>query len=68
MAIDVADLKARNPITSVIGSYTKLTRAGNTYRGKCPVHGGEHDNLVVYPESNNGSQRHEFERYRLVGD
>lgn len=48
--IDVSELKAKNPCVSVIGSYTKLTRAGNTYRGKCPVHGGEHDNLVVYPD------------------
>lgn len=51
MTIDVDALKARNPISDVVGSFTRLTRAGSTYRGKCPVHGGDGDNLVVYPES-----------------
>lgn len=51
MTIDIAELKAKNPISAVVGHYTRLTRAGSTYRGKCPVHGGDGDNLVVYPES-----------------
>lgn len=49
--IDIEALKARNPIEQVVGSFVKLVREGRNYRGPCPVHGGDGQNLVVYPES-----------------
>lgn len=51
MTIDVAELKARTDISAVIGSFSRLTRDGKTWRGACPVHGGDGQNLVVYPEA-----------------
>ena len=38
-------------ILPLINRYTRLRRSGNTYRGRCPIHGGQNKNsLSVDPE------------------
>jgi len=45
------ELKIRNPIESVVGSYVDLKRAGSNVRGLCPFHGEKTPSFTVYPES-----------------
>lgn len=54
MTIDVEELKARVAIEQVVGSFVKLTREGRTWRGSCPIHGGDGQNFVVYPTNGKG--------------
>ncbi len=45
---EVEDVRARNPIDQVIGSYIELKRAGRVLRGVCPFHADADPSLVVY--------------------
>lgn len=46
----VDEVKRRVDILVVAQRFTKLRQAGNTWRGPCPLHGGQKDNFVVYAE------------------
>jgi DNA primase len=47
-AID--DVKQKIDIVEVIGQYTKLTKAGKTFRALCPFHQEKNPSFYVYPE------------------
>jgi DNA primase len=47
-AID--DVKQKIDIVDVIGQYTKLTKAGKTFRALCPFHQEKNPSFYVYPE------------------
>jgi DNA primase len=44
------EIKAQADITQIVGEYVNLRRSGRTYRGPCPLHGGEGPNFSVDPE------------------
>ncbi|UCC74520.1 MAG: DNA primase [Gemmatimonadota bacterium] len=44
------EIRARADITQLVGEYVQLRRSGRTYRGPCPLHGGEGPNFSVDPE------------------
>jgi len=46
----VDEVKQKTDIVEVIGQYTKLTRAGKTFRGLCPFHSEKHGSFFVYPD------------------
>ena len=53
MAIDAGfldELRARTPITSVIGRRVKLTRSGRNWKGCCPFHGEKTPSFYVYDD------------------
>ncbi len=46
----VDEIRARADIVELIGEYISLKRTGKSYRGPCPLHGGEGRNFSVDPE------------------
>lgn len=44
------EIRAQADITQIVGEYVQLRRSGRTYRGPCPLHGGEGPNFSVDPE------------------
>ena len=44
------EIRAQADITQIVGEYVTLRRSGRTYRGPCPLHGGEGPNFSVDPE------------------
>lgn len=46
----VEDVRARADILDICAEHASLKRVGKTYRGPCPLHGGEGPNFSVYPE------------------
>ncbi len=46
----VDEVKQRTDITTVIGQYTKLTKAGRYYKALCPFHSERQPSFIVYPE------------------
>ncbi|MDO8568863.1 MAG: DNA primase [Dehalococcoidales bacterium] len=46
----IDEVKQRTDIVEIIGQYTKLTKAGRTFRGLCPFHSEKHGSFFVYPE------------------
>ncbi|MFT8518708.1 DNA primase [Acetobacter syzygii] len=53
MAIDsnfLDELRARTPITSVIGRRVKLARSGRNWKGCCPFHGEKTPSFYVYDD------------------
>jgi len=45
----VQEIRERAEILEVCGEFVPLKRAGKTYRGPCPLHGGEGPNFSVDP-------------------
>ena len=45
----VEDIRDRADIVEIISEHTRLKRTGRTYRGPCPLHGGEGPNFSVDP-------------------
>lgn len=46
-SIDIDAIRAANPISSVVGRYIKLRRAGREYQGLCPFHDDHTPSLGV---------------------
>ncbi|UCC48194.1 MAG: DNA primase [Gemmatimonadota bacterium] len=46
----IEEIRAQADILQIIGEFMSLRRVGRTYRGPCPLHGGEGPNFSVYPE------------------
>lgn len=46
----VEDIRARADILDIVGEYVQLRRSGKSYRGPCPLHGGEGPNFSVDPQ------------------
>jgi len=44
------EIRAQADIVQIVGEYVTLRRSGRTYRGPCPLHGGEGPNFSVDPE------------------
>jgi DNA primase len=44
------EIRAQADITQIVGEFVPLRRSGRTYRGPCPLHGGEGPNFSVDPE------------------
>lgn len=45
----VEEVRARADLVELCGEHTSLKRSGKTYRGPCPLHGGEGPNFSVDP-------------------
>lgn len=45
----VQEIRERADILEVCGEFVRLKRSGKTYRGPCPLHGGEGPNFSVDP-------------------
>jgi DNA primase len=45
----VQDIRERAEILEICGEFVRLKRSGKTYRGPCPLHGGEGPNFSVDP-------------------
>ena len=46
----VEDIRARADILEIVGEYVQLRRSGKSYRGPCPLHGGDGPNFSVDPQ------------------
>lgn len=46
----VDEIRARADIVEICGEHVSLKRVGKSYRGPCPLHGGEGRNFSVDPE------------------
>lgn len=46
----IEEIRAQADIVQIIGEHMPLRRVGRTYRGPCPLHGGEHPNFSVDPQ------------------
>ncbi len=46
----VEDIRARADILEILGEYVQLRRSGKSYRGPCPLHGGDGPNFAVEPQ------------------
>ncbi len=45
----IEEVRLRADILEIIGEHTRLKRSGRTFRGPCPLHGGEGPNFSVDP-------------------
>ena len=45
----VEEIRARADIVDVVGEHVALKRTGKSYRGPCPLHGGDGPNFAVEP-------------------
>lgn len=48
----VEEVRQRADLVEIVGEHTTLKRAGRSYRGPCPLHGGEGPNFSVDPVKN----------------
>ena len=46
----VEEVRARTDLVEICGEFTTLKRMGRSYRGACPLHGGEGANFAVDPD------------------
>ncbi len=46
----VEEIRARADVVELIGEYVSLKRSGKSYRGPCPLHGGDGANFSVDPD------------------
>lgn len=46
----VEEIRAQADIAQIVGEHVQLRRSGRTYRGACPLHGGEGPNFSVDPD------------------
>ncbi len=46
----VEDIRARADILEIVGDHVQLRRSGKSYRGPCPLHGGDGPNFAVDPQ------------------
>lgn len=46
----VEEIRARADIIEIVGEYVSLKRSGKSYRGPCPLHGGDGPNFSVDPD------------------
>lgn len=46
----IEQVRAQADIVQIIGEHVTLKRSGKTYRGPCPLHGGEGPNFSVDPQ------------------
>ncbi|MFV1986177.1 MAG: DNA primase [Gemmatimonadota bacterium] len=46
----VEEIRARADIVEIIGEHISLKRTGRSYRGPCPLHGGDGPNFAVDPD------------------
>ena len=46
----INEIKQKTDILELVGQYTRLTKAGRTYRGLCPFHNEKTPSFFVYPE------------------
>ena len=46
----IEEIRAQADLSQIVGEYVQLRRSGRTYRGPCPLHGGEGPNFSVDPE------------------
>lgn len=48
----IEEVRQRADLVEMVGEHTTLKRAGRTWRGPCPLHGGEGPNFSVDPAKN----------------
>ncbi len=46
----VEEIRARADIVELVGEFVPLKRTGKSYRGPCPLHGGDGPNFAVDPD------------------
>lgn len=46
----VEEIRARADVVEILGEYVSLKRSGKSYRGPCPLHGGDGPNFAVDPD------------------
>mgnify|MGYP001110059553 CR=1 FL=1 len=46
----IEEIRAQADIVQIVGEHVPLRRSGRTYRGPCPLHGGERPNFSVDPQ------------------
>ena len=46
----IEEIRSQADLVQIVGEYSQLRRSGRTYRGPCPLHGGEGPNFSVDPE------------------
>lgn len=48
----VEEIRQRGDLVELVAEHTRLKRSGKTFRGPCPLHGGEGPNFSVDPSKN----------------
>lgn len=48
--VDIAALKERTDIVSVVGQHVRLRKSGARYSGRCPFHADKTPSFAVYPK------------------
>jgi DNA primase len=48
----IEEVRVRGDLVEIVSEHTRLKRSGKTFRGPCPLHGGEGPNFSVDPQKN----------------
>ncbi|HEX2094332.1 MAG TPA: DNA primase, partial [Longimicrobiaceae bacterium] len=48
----IEEVRLRGDLVEIVSEHTRLKRSGRTFRGPCPLHGGEGPNFSVDPQRN----------------